>query len=401
MKKNKIFVVSAFSGPLDGSLSNRFVYIAKLLGQKHNVELLTTDFYHSKKEKIVKPHGFEDFELRQFKVPTYKANISIKRLWSHFVFALKIYFYLRNETDKRSIVYCSFPPIFLALFSFLGTKNKNNFVLDVQDLWPEVFYASVSNRNLKPFFFLHRSVVTWITKRTPNLVTVSNTYLEHFIDKGFNGKNKEVVFIGINFDEYGNFQQSTQKRNLNEITFIYAGTLGHSYNLEYFLRCFKKAQVDERCKKKLKLTIVGTGPSEFELKTINEELEIGAVFTGRISHKEVIERLKIADVAVNSMAPGMLQSIINKHGDYTFVGLPIISTQDNPEFKALIESHGFGINVDPIDDEALIEAILFMANNGQKRLAMAEKSRLVGKTLFNRSESYQRIDDLVNSLVIQ
>jgi len=403
VKENKIFIISAFSGPLDGGFSNRFVYIANLLGQKYNVELLTTDFYHSKKEKISKPFDYQNFDLKQFRVPVYKTNISIKRLWSHFIFALKIFLHLRGETDEKSIVYCCFPPIYLALFSFLGAKNKSNFILDVQDLWPEVFYASKSNQKLEPFFFIHRALVKWLAARTENLVSVSNTYLEHFKNVGFKGKREEVVYIGVDVSGHiktsSNWQSSKSKND--EIRYIYAGTLGHSYNLDHFLKCFKKAQLHEQTSKKLKLILIGTGPLEDKLKGISKELEMDIEFTGRISHQKVIEKLKVADVAINSMAPNMQQSIINKHGDYTLTGLPIISTQDNLEFKSLINQYGFGVNVDPENEKELIKEIIDIAHDDLKRSQMAEKSMLVGNKLFNRHESYQRIEDLIQSLIVQ
>jgi len=38
------------------------------------------------------------------------------------------------------------------------------------------------------------------------------------------------------------------------------------------------------------------------------------------------------------------QSIINKHVDYTVSGLPVVSTQENEEFKKLIEAYQMGFS---------------------------------------------------------
>lgn len=399
MTKPKVFVISTFSGPLDGVKNNRFVYLSNYLSDEFEVELLTTNFYHSKKAVIKDIYDFNEFEITVFPVPSYKSNISFARLWSHFIFALRVYKYLRSNCRSEDVVYCSFPPITLGILAFAAAKNKNRFILDVQDLWPEVFYSSKKMKVLKPFFFIHRMGVKWLAKRISNLIAVSETYLNHFKDKGFYGVNEAVVYIGVDSDlipsESDKQIEPNEPQEKSKLTFVYAGTLGHSYNLETFLKCFAEAEKVLHNDRRIELVILGSGPLENDLRALARKLGANVVFTGRVSYLEVIEYLRNADLAVNSVASGMQQSIINKHGDYTIMGLPILNTQDNPEFSSLVKDLGIGLNADPSSKKEIVEAIVKLAKDPQLRYQMAQNSKKMGQERFDRVNSYGRIKTLL------
>jgi glycosyltransferase involved in cell wall biosynthesis len=401
MSKKKLFILSTFSGPLDGILNNRFVYLANYLSEEFEVDLITTNFYHSKKEEIKVPKIFSNFKLTIFDVPSYNSNISIKRLWSHFRFALKVRVYFKKNTTLDSVVYCAFPPISVAVLAYAATKDRKRFVLDIQDLWPEVFYSSLKFRFANIFFLPHLLMVKYLASKVQNLVAVSKTYEDHFIKHGFDGDNKSVVYIGVDNDQLDLIQStrdsSLHERRNEEVKFIYAGTLGHSYNLNHFIRCFAIAQAQVPSKR-LVLTILGTGPLETNLKKLSDELPVEINFKGRVTYQEVMQELLVSDVAVNSIAPGMQQSIINKHGDYTLMGLPILSTQDNREFRDLVDEHRIGINIDPENEEELIQGIKLLAIDRKMRNEMARNSKIVGQKYFNRTQSYRAIKEFINAI---
>lgn len=399
MKKSKIFIVSAFCGPLDGVKNNRFVYFASYFSDKFDVELLTTNFYHSKKEVINNPYDYSDFKLTVFRVPRYSSNISLVRLWSHFIFATRVFRYLNAKSRANDIIYCSFPPITLSLLAFAASKNKSKFFLDIQDLWPEVFYSTKKFRFLKPFFFIHGLAVKWLARRVSSIIAVSETYLNHFKSRGFKGANEAVVYIGVDSNLVPTEAEKPPKRDgldkKPKVKFIYAGTLGHSYNLAEFIKCFSEAEQSLNEKIELELTILGSGPLENDLKGLARSLNCNVLFMGRLSYMEVLEYLRNADVAVNSVASGMQQSIINKHGDYTIMGLPILNTQDNPEFKALVASYGVGLNANPGSNREIVDAIIKLSDEPELRNQMAQNSKKLGQERFNRANSYNRIKDLL------
>lgn len=51
------------------------------------------------------------------------------------------------------------------------------------------------------------------------------------------------------------------------------------------------------------------------------------------------------DIAVNPIKKGSAGSIINKVGDYAAAGIPVVNTQENLEYKNILEEYNAGINV--------------------------------------------------------
>ncbi len=81
-----IVLIANFCGSFLDSDNNRFIYLANLLSENHDVELITSDFHHQTKSY------FDDLDAiknkYKFKItfqhePKYSKNISFGRFYSH------------------------------------------------------------------------------------------------------------------------------------------------------------------------------------------------------------------------------------------------------------------------------------------------------------------------------
>jgi glycosyltransferase involved in cell wall biosynthesis len=105
----------------------------------------------------------------------------------------------------------------------------------------------------------------------------------------------------------------------------------------------------------LRLVVVGVGPELGRLKALAKAkgLENAVLFTGRLSHQEIIRYLKCADLFVlNTNYEGLSHTILEAMES----GLPVITTKTggNPE---LIENNTNGILVDYNNKDQFYEAI--------------------------------------------
>ena len=102
----KIFIVANFTN----SETSRFFELARLFtSRRHNVVVITSDFSHnSKRLKKEKPQ-YDTFKTVYLHEPGYKSNVSIKRLWSHYVWGRNVEKYIQNSTVKPDVVYASLP----------------------------------------------------------------------------------------------------------------------------------------------------------------------------------------------------------------------------------------------------------------------------------------------------
>ena len=109
--------------------------------------------------------------------------------------------------------------------------------------------------------------------------------------------------------------------------------------------------------------------------------------------------LSDCDMAINPIVKNSQGSIINKVGDYALAGLPVINSQDCPEYRDLLDRYACGINCrcENVDDMA--EAIERLAMDDSLRKEMAANAARLGKEKFDRNVTYQPIIDTIERLV--
>ena len=80
-------------------------------------------------------------------------------------------------------------------------------------------------------------------------------------------------------------------------------------------------------------------------------------------------------------------------------GLPVINSQDCPEYRDLLDRYGCGINCrcENVDDMA--EAIERLAMDDALRSEMGLHAARLGKEKFDRNVTYQEIIDTIERLV--
>ncbi|MDR2183747.1 MAG: hypothetical protein LBE55_06190 [Clostridiales bacterium] len=135
----EVLIIAHFCGSLFDNGRNRFDYLAQLLHKSgFDVELVTSKFCHERKR--VRNETIErDYKLTFVHEPPYTKNISLKRIYSHRVFGKNLEKYL-SKRKKPDIIYCAVPSLDCSYAAAKYAKSNNiEFVIDVQDIWPEVF----------------------------------------------------------------------------------------------------------------------------------------------------------------------------------------------------------------------------------------------------------------------
>lgn len=384
--RKSIQIIAHYCGDLDGRLSNRFVYLADILSRDFDVELITSDFYHTKK-RMKEVTGSYNFNITFIEEPGYTKNISFRRLYSHWLFGRNLSKYLFNQ-KKPNLVYCSFPSISLVKVSLKRTETTEIPVLiDVQDLWPEAFSRVLDKLPILGglvYNFLKRKTDS-LFERANSIVTVSDSY-RFEIEKRVKRKNFKVTYIGASWEKDTTDLVVKERDLTTTVNVVYLGSLGDSYDLELVLEALAIAK-KEMPQQPIDLHIIGDGEKKIVLEKYSKDLGLSVNFSGLLSHSEVQKILPTMDVAVNPIVPWSAASIINKHADYVMAGLPVINTQKNEEYQELLTSYKCGINIKHEKSE-MVNAILNLALNAEMRRNMALNSLNMAKEKFDRKYSY-------------
>ena len=174
--------------------------------------------------------------------------------------------------------------------------------------------------------------------------------------------------------------------------------MGYSYDIKLAIDAIKCAE-EKNLSKKVKFIGMGRGPLLEEYKDYAEKSGISYEFTGALDYEVMVGRMCSCDAVINCLRPGAAQSITNKVGDYALSGLPVINTQENLEYRKLVEDWNCGINCECGDVQDTANAIEKLVNNPSLCEEMGRNSRRLGEMKFDRRMTYLDIVKLLESIV--
>lgn len=396
----RIIIVSNFSGALEGARAKgRFMYLGEMLCERgHDVELIASDFSHARK----KHHTPVSINLNAYKTkitllhePGYPDNISVKRLWSHYVWGRNVERYLKG-IEKPDMIYCAVPSLTAGVHAAkYCSKNNIKFMIDVQDLWPEAFQMAIKNKLLQKVFLPIEWYVNKIYGTADAVIAVSETYANRALTVNKKDAKGLSVFLGNDgalFDEARNSQVIEKSSGILQLCYI--GTLGYSYDLKCAIDAVALYN-KEKGLPHLQFVVLGSGPLQGEFEKYAKQKQVDALFWGRVPYQEMVARMCVCDIVINPIVKGAPQSITNKVGDYALSGLPVVSTQENEEYRRLVDKYQCGINCECGNAEEVANAIAMLAKDVDLRKTMGENARRLGLERFDRRYTYKAIVELI------
>lgn len=394
-----ILIIAHFTQIPGEAGNSRFNYIAEKIDKdKAAVEIVTTRFSHrTKMPRNIREEQLKriDYKLTMLREPGYKKNVTLKRFYSHFVMGRNLKKYLENR-KKPDVIYCAVPSLDVAKVAALyANKNSIEFIIDIQDLWPEAFkmvfnIPIISNG----IFYPMKRKADFIYSTADNIVAVSKTYIERAtrVNKKYN--KAQSVYLGTdlaNFDRLAEENKFTNKPK-NEIWLAYIGTLGHSYDICSVIDALNI--LEDEGLSNIKFIVMGEGPLREKFENYAKDQGVNVEFTGRLDYSKMVGILKSCDIAVNPIKAGSAGSIINKVADYAAAGLPVINTQESIEYKQLIEQYESGFNCNNNDPYDIAEK-MFILLDKETRIKKGLNSRRMAIEFFDRGLTYKYIYDLL------
>ena len=390
-----IVILSNFCMDFSESDNDRFLYIAKKVSSNHTVEIITSDFFHAKKEKRDSTPVKWPFKITFLKEPGYSKNVCFRRFYSHFVWGLEVKKYLKTR-KKPDVIYCAVPSLTGAYIATqYSIHNGIKFVIDVQDLWPEAFkmvfnIPFISNIIFSPFKFIADAIY----RNADGIVAVSQTYVDRVLKVNNKCESGLSVFLGTDLEVFDKNKQngSSVKKENGDIWIGYCGTLGTSYDL----KCVIDA-MDILNDNRTKFVVLGDGPLKKEFEEYAIQKNVDASFLGRLPYDTMCSVLGECDIVVNPIIGTSVASIINKHADYAAVGRAVINTQNSKEYIELINKYQMGYSVAPGNCIDFSEKLKILVDDENLRFQMGNNARRCAEECFDRRYTYSKIVELICS----
>lgn len=307
-----------------------------LLAQNFDVMIVLCDFDHISKEYFAKKKS----HCVYISVPKYNKNLSVNRLYSHVVFARKVYGILMDI--KPDFVYALLPPNSIAECCVrYKKKTKVKLVFDIIDLWPESIPIGVL-QNTPPF-------LVWKNLRNRNLKYADYIFTECALYqdelKNVLCEKYSTLYLFKNQTECEKRSidiESCKEHNNKTISLGYVGSMNYIVDISSIVDVVKFFQDNGM---EVDLHLIGDGEGRKHLLEELYKIKCKTNYYGKIfDEQEKIKILSKCDFGLNLMVDTVKVGLTIKSIDYFSYGLPIINNIKGDTWK-IVEDYEIGYNI--------------------------------------------------------
>lgn len=366
--------------------------------RKNNRFEKTTELRAGEREKLVLLHG-----------PAYQTNISLRRIRNHRAIAHEFRRLLNRADDKPDAIVVSYPTIELAREAvFWGRARNVPVVVDVRDLWPDIFLDFIPT----PLRWLGAlalrndfNAARYSFANASGIWGVSDGYLNFGLK--YAGRQKSpvdaVIPIPVSRLRPAGPGDSAAKRSLlakgvdpSKKIFWFVGSFAKTYDLLTVIRAARSDKI-AALSNAIQFVFSGGGEKEAEWREAAAGLH-NAMFTGWLQGDEVAAMGQLASFGLQAYAPGAPQGLANKLPDYLRFGLPILGSLkgENEEFLA---AHECGLTYRAGDADDLAEKILRVLGDPSGAAAMARNASRAFETVFELERVCDLATEKLNELI--
>ena len=340
----------------------------ELIRRGHQVLWWTSTMDHLRKEHRYKaattvkmPGGLV---LRLLHGVKYSRNISLRRIWNHYQIGRQFY---REAARLPSpdVIMSSFPTIDLCVRSTdIGKVFGVPVVLDVRDLWPDIFVNYLPPA-VQPIARLATQPLVWSTRKAfrdcTGIIGISERYLQFGLSyAGRERRPQDAVFpLGYMRPETPPGDLEGAASRLKEMGIDprkticwFVGNFGATYDLAPVIESARRI---ERTHPHVQFVFSGDGDRFTEWSSSTAGLR-NTVFTGWLNASGLAYLSGVAKIGLAAYGVGAPQSLPNKIFEYMAAGLPIVTSLGG-ECQALLEAHGCGSIYTPGDSASFLAVL--------------------------------------------
>jgi glycosyltransferase involved in cell wall biosynthesis len=407
VKKLRIWLANHYAVPPNIAGITRHYELAREWAQEEEAEvtLFLSKFVHprrtfiteAEKEGIEKVKGLKLNWLWSF---PHKQN-DFRRIINMGSFAV-VFFLAGLLKKKPDVLIASSPHLFTAFAGWMLAKLKGcPFVLEVRDLWPDslIKMGGLNNKHVV-------KLLTWMELflyRNADKIIVLTEHQRTFIaDKGIDPNKIDLIPNGI---VVSSWQPNPEKRTAfrrkmgvteDQFVAIYTGAHGPANALEYVVKAGRHLKPDTA------IVLIGDGPEKEKLQQIKQEEGLDNIhLLDPVPKSEIFDYTYAADCGIISLADNEVfrGARPNKLFDYTFIGLPIISTVDG-EVREIVEKNQVGVFAGAENPQGLAEAIeRVRAFSDQEREEIKRRGREYIDREGDRKKLAHRFYNILKELV--
>lgn len=315
----------------------RMGLLSEILYQNgHEVHWFSSAFHHYKKkhrsnnDKDIKVK--KNYTIHLLKTKGYRKNVSIARISHHKELSRK--FSLNTKAyDKPDIIIATMAPLELsrAVIEY-GEYNNVPVVIDIRDLWPEIFNEVVpvwGKALIKPYIWLSKSRLRTLLRKSTAIIGVTPQFLDYGLNVAKTNKREldQVFYTSYKPRDISghikNFNKHWSKFGIDSTDFIvvFLGNFGRQFVLEPIIETAEKLKV----KRNIKFVLCGVGESLDKIKAMSSNLD-NVVLPGWIEEEQILSLLSVSSIGIAPYRDSInfTKNTPNKFGEYLSASIPVI-----------------------------------------------------------------------------
>ncbi|TCS95653.1 glycosyltransferase family 4 protein [Hazenella coriacea] len=345
------------------------------------VTLFLSKFVHPRRtfiteEELRELEDVEGLDLNWLWSFPHQSN-DFKRIINMGSFAVT--FFLDGLFKKKpDVLIASSPHLFTAFAGWMLSKLKGvPFVFEVRDLWPDslIKMGGLNNGEVVRLLLWMES---FLYQQADQIIVLTEHQRKFIADKGIPISKIELIPNGIVMDSWrpdpAKRAEYRRKMGVTEEQFvaIYTGAHGPANALEYVVKAGR--HLDPR----MAIVLIGDGPEKEKLLKIKREEGLDNVhLLDPVPKAEIFDYTQAADCGIISLADNEVfrGARPNKLFDYTFIGLPIVTTVDG-EVREIVENNKVGVFAGAENPEGLAKALAEIRQYSPEKLVEIQKNGL-------------------------
>ena len=332
-----------------------------LIAAGHQVTWFTSTFDHYNRRQrydadrrvAVEP----GYDVHYLHGPSYRRNISLGRVRNHTTVARRFAAFAAETTERPDIVVASIPTAELALAGVkFGRTHGIPVVLDIRDLWPDVFY-DVLPGFLKPLVHLAthsmRRALEQATRDATAIIGLTGGFLDWGLERGgrTRGPDDRVFFMGYQGKKRVDADPVAAGRFWDELgvrhdpatlTVAFIGTLGFVADFD---PVFEAARILQADGVPVRFIICGDGARRAKIETAAAELP-NVVFPGWVTEDRIQALFDRAEIGLTPYieSTNFILNVTNKPAEYMSGGWAIANSLDRGALQTLLSERDCGFS---------------------------------------------------------
>lgn len=406
---------SAEPVPLDGGsvrLMRMGILADMFRARGHQVVWWSSTFRHAAKvqrfDRDTTIDYAEGYRFRFLHAPAYQRNISLARLWNHRVLGTKLRQRAHTESAPDAVL-CSFPTLELSAEAVrYGIERRLPVVLDIRDMWPDVFVELtpdwgrwLARRLLAPVYQLARrgcAGASAITGHAPAFVEWGLAMAGRpgsRWDRDFPfGYVVRVPEETTRRDAEASWRRHGIEPAAGATIVCFFGAIGRHFDLKTVLDAARLL----RHRRDIRFVICGMGPHLDRVRGLAGDCP-NLLFPGWVDAPEIWTLMQMSSMA---LAPYVARhdfevSIPNKSIEYLSAGLPILTSLKKGVLLDLLRESDCGVSYEG-DAIRLAELVSNLSCHPTRRRHMASRALELFRARFEAAKVYGEMADHIETL---